>query len=384
MIKEFILSRSLLELILLGILLGTLLIQQIYWWLSYKKLLFYKTPESKTVPGRPLPPVSIIICAKNESDNLKKFLPLVLQQDYPDFQVVVVNDCSEDDSEEVLEELQQKYPQLYFTNVKSDPIYRHGKKLAVTLGIKAAKHEHLVFTDADCFPNSEVWLRSMAMHFTDKKQLLLGTSPYEQGKGLLHQVIAYETLQTAIAYISSAMRGAAYMGVGRNMAYTKTLFYEHKGFSGHTHLLSGDDDLFVNKAANAENVDVEISSEAQMISIPETHWNEYFKQKRRHMTTGPLYKKRHKRRFVFESMLGFVFYASCIAMMFFPTIVLIAIALFLIRFLLKSLIYYIAAQKLSFKKAYFFQNLWLDIIVPVFRFIALTINMVKPQKFTWR
>lgn len=384
MLKDLIVSLSLFELVLLGALLVIFLTQQIYWWLSYRKLLFYTRPKCKTVAGRTLAPVSVIICAKNEASNLKKFLPLVLQQDYPEFQVVVVNDCSEDDSEIVLEELQQLYPHLYVTSVKSDPIYRHGKKLAISLGIKAAKYEHLVFTDADCFPASKVWLRSMARHFTEKKQLILGLSPYEQEKGFLHQVIAYETLQTAISYISSALRGVTYMGVGRNMAYTKSLFYKNNGFSGHTHLLSGDDDLFVNKAATPENVAIELSHEAMTYSLPKQHWGDYFKQKRRHMSTGPLYKKRHQYRFAFESMLGFLFYALFTTLLISSSLPFIVTSIFLVRFLLKSLIYYIAARKLSFKQSYFFQNLWLDFMVPLFRFSAMVVNLIKPQKFTWR
>ena len=384
MLKDIICSLSVLDQILLSSLVSLFVIQQTYWWVSYRKLLFYKVPENKKIEGRPLPPVSVIICAKNEAYHLKKFLPLVLQQDYPDFQVVVVNDCSDDDSEEVLEALQKEYTHLYFTNVKSDPIYCHGKKLAVTLGIKAAKNEHLVFTDADCFPTSKAWLYSMAKHFTSEKQIVLGLSPYEEMKGLLHQIIGYETLQTAIAYISSAMRGATYMGLGRNMAYTKTLFYENKGFSGHTHLLSGDDDLFINKAATSNNVAVEISQESLVMSMPETRWGEYYKQKKRHMTTGPLYKKKHKSRFAFESALGLLFYATFIALLLISDLPLVVLGIFILRFLLKSLIYYIAAHKLNFKRSYFFQNLWLDVCVPIFRTVAFIGNKTKPQKFTWR
>nr|MDA3853034.1 glycosyltransferase [Bacteroidales bacterium] len=181
--SELIKNFSTIELIVWVTFIFLALFQLIYQLISYRKLLFYKPPSSKVIKGRSLPPVSIIICAKNEARNLEQFLPIVLKQDYPEFQVVVVNDCSTDHSEEVLNALSKQHDHLYFTNIKSDPIYRHGKKLAVTLGIKAAKHEHLVFTDADCFPSSEVWLRSIAKNFSDEKNIVIGTSPYTQSKG---------------------------------------------------------------------------------------------------------------------------------------------------------------------------------------------------------
>lgn len=381
---ELIKSLSTIELIVWITFLTLVLFQLFYQLISYRKLLFYNASTKEVDREDTLPPLSVIICAKNEGRNLERFLPKVLEQNYPKFQVVVVNDCSEDRSEEVLEKLRSQYEHLYFTNVKGDPIYRHGKKLAVTLGIKAAKYEHLVFTDADCYPTSKVWLQSIGQHFSEDKKIVVGTSPYEQSKGLLGQVIGYETLQTAVAYISSALRHKAYMAVGRNMAYTKTLFYDNKGFSGHTHLLSGDDDLFINKAATKDNVAVEISSESIIKSIPETHWDEWFKQKRRHMTTGKLYKKSHKVRFTVEGAQGFLFYCTFITLLAMLSYPLIVGAIFIFRMLVTSTFRTISAQKLNFDKAYFFQALWLDILVPVFRASVMFINIMKPQKFTWR
>lgn len=382
--SEIIKSLSTIELALWIFFLFLVLFQLFYQLISYRKLLFFKAPDTVVSNSKSLPPVSVIICAKNEASNLERFLPLVLAQNYPEFQVVVVNDCSEDRSEEVLEALRQKHKHLYFTNVKSDPIYRHGKKLAVTLGIKAAKYEHLVFTDADCRPAGENWLRSMAQHFSDDKQIVLGISPYECSKGFLGQVIAYETLQTAIAYISSALRCKTYMGVGRNMAYTKTLFYDNNGFSGHTHLLSGDDDLFINKAASKDNVAVELSSEAVVYSVPETYWNEWFKQKRRHLTTGKHYKNIQKLRFSIEGAQGFLFYTTFITLLALLSYPLIVGAVFIFRLLLNSTFRIISARKMHFEKAFFFSSLWLDILVPLFRASVLIINIIKPQKFTWR
>lgn len=381
---EFIKTLTVIELIIWIVFLALILFQLFYQLFSYRKLLFYKAPDNSLNAKHILPPISVIICAKNEARNLEQFLPLVLEQDYPDFQVIVVNDCSDDRSEEVLKHLCQRYKHLYFTNVKSDPIYRHGKKLAITLGIKAAKHEHLIFTDADCYPNSKVWLRSMAKHYVGQKNILIGLSPYESSKGLLGQVIAFETLQTAISYVSSALRQRTYMGVGRNMGYTKSVFYDNNGFSGHTHLLSGDDDLFINKAATEDNVAVELSHESHVKSLPETCWEDWYKQKRRHLSTGKLYKPRQKVRFAVEGAQGFLFYSTFIALLLLDSYPFMIAGLFLFRFLTNSMFRTITAKKMHLSKTYFFQALWLDIIVPVLRAYIMLINIIKPQKFKWR
>lgn len=224
----------------------------------------------------------------------------------------------------------------------------------------------------------------MAQHFSDEKHIILGVSPYEQSEGLLGQVIAYETLQTAVAYVSSALRQNTYMGLGRNMGYTKSLFFDNKGFSGHTHLQSGDDDLFINKAATPQNVAIELSKESVIMSVPEGGWSQWFKQKKRHLSTGQLYKQKQKIRFSIEGAQGFLFYGTFIALLAMVSYPLIVGGIFIFRMLITSTYRTVAAKKMHFDKTYFFQALWLDILVPVFRTHALFMNILKPQKFTWR
>lgn len=380
--SEVINSLSLLEQVLWSFFAVILVFQLFYPWLSFRKLLFYKTAGEPKKDSSP--PVSVIICAQNEAHNLERFLPSVLKQDYPNYQVVVVNDCSDDNSEDVLEKFKKEHSHLYYTTVKKDPIYRHGKKLAISLGIKAAKHEHLVFIDADCYPSSDNWLAHMAQHFSDKTSIVLGVSPYEQSKGLLGQIVGYETLQTAMLYTSSALRQKAYMGVGRNMAYTKQLFHDNKGFSGHTHLLSGDDDLFVNKAATKDNVAVELSSDALVYTLPPKYWSEWLKQKRRHMSTGKYYKKRQKLRFTMEAVMNVLYYVLLFSLLGLLSVPLALLVAYIIRYVNNSTIRAIASKRLHFPRPYFFQGLWLNIIVPFCRTYLLLKNLLKPQKFTWR
>jgi biofilm PGA synthesis N-glycosyltransferase PgaC len=287
----------------------------------------------------PLVPVSVIISARNEAENLKTYLPSVLLQNYPDFEVVVVNDCSYDASDMVLEELQATYPQLKVVTITEHERFKTGKKFALTLGIKAAKNEHLLFTDADCAPASANWIARMAANFTTPAQIVLGYSPYYKRKSFLNALIRFETIKTAITYLSAALIGDPYMGIGRNMAYTKTLFFSVKGFASHMHILSGDDDLFVNENATADNTIIEIHPEAFVYTSAKTTMGAWYRQKRRHMGAGKLYKSRHRRLLSFDALSGFLFYVLLILCLVFNFEPILALGIFIFRLALQLIVY---------------------------------------------
>lgn len=261
-------------------------------------------------------PVSVIICARNEEENLRNFLTAVLEQDYPEYEVIVVNDCSEDDSYNVLGGYLKKYPHLKVSNISKDPKFTHNKKFAQFIGIKAAKNEILLFTDADCRPESDKWLGMMASHFENKTDFVLGYGGYLSKKGLLNRYIRYESMAIAVQYMGMAIRGIPYMGVGRNLAYRRSLFFEKKGFSTHYHLASGDDDLFVNSNASENNVAVEFRKESHTRSVPASGIDDLFKQKKRHFTTANHYKLRDKIVLIAEPVTRVLFYAAFIVLLF--------------------------------------------------------------------
>lgn len=261
-------------------------IQVIYVLFIYSRLAFFKSKKSE---GQ-LPPVSIIIAARNEADNIYENLPYILDQDYPEFEVLVVNHQSIDESKHILQAYQQQYSNLRFTQVEKSPHLRPGKKLPVTLGIKGAKYEHLVFTDADCKPQSKVWLKTLVQSFAMDKQLVLGYGPYQKENSFLNKIIRFDTAWIAINYFSFALSRLPYMGVGRNMAYTKDLFYSVNGFKSHYSLASGDDDLFIQEAARKKNFTINIDTETYMYSPPEKTWESWIRQKSRHYTTSSRYQ----------------------------------------------------------------------------------------------
>lgn len=235
-------------------------------------------------------PVSVVICAKNEAENLKMNLLSVLEQDYPDFEVVVVDDCSEDETPDILRAFAKKYPRLKISTIKKDPVFTHGKKLALTIGIKAARNEYLLLTDADCRPAGNEWIRYMARHFEDGKEIVAGVGLYHRKKGLLNLFIRIETAFIYMQYAGISNWGRPYMGVGRNLAYRKELFFNNKGFASHAHLSSGDDDLFISEVAKRGNLIIENQAESFTYSEPETSFKQWMYQKRRHLQTGSYYR----------------------------------------------------------------------------------------------
>ncbi|HZY36284.1 MAG TPA: glycosyltransferase [Mucilaginibacter sp.] len=284
-------------------------------------------------------PISVIISARNEAKNLREYLPCILTQNYPDFEVVVINDCSFDDSDLVLEELKAQYNNLKVVTITEHVRYKTGKKFAITLGIKAAKNEYLLFTDADCRPASADWIARMAANFTSGADIVLGYSPYNRIKNYLNPFIRFETIKTAINYLSAGLIGDAYMGIGRNLAYTKTVFFANKGFASHMHVLSGDDDLFVNQNATPENTTIEIHPDAFVYTDAKTSLGAWFRQKKRHFGVGGLYKARHRRLLSLDAMSGALFYILLTLCLIFNFEPLLALGLFMFRLIFQLIIY---------------------------------------------
>ncbi|WP_310992601.1 glycosyltransferase [Aequorivita marina] len=239
-------------------------------------------------------PISLIVCAKNEAENLKNHIPIWQAQNYPNFDIILINDASSDDTLEVMQSFAETDPRIQIVNVKNNEAFWANKKYALTLGIKRSKNTRFVFTDADCYPASKDWLGLMVSNFSDEKQLVLGYGAYQKQPGFLNKIIRFETLMTALQYFSYAKAGSPYMGVGRNLAYTSTLYYENKGFMSHIKIPSGDDDLFVNEAATAENTAICVAPQAFTYSIPKQKMKKWFLQKKRHYSTAKLYKPKHR------------------------------------------------------------------------------------------
>lgn len=269
-----------------GILLLCLIISWYYYFRYFQKVKYSPNPLSDH--GN-LPPVSILICAKNELKHLQEHLPLWLSQDYPHFEVVIVDDGSMDGSGEWVAGVHEQDARVKAVIMDADYIKYKGKKMALTLAIKAAKYHHFLLTDADCKPASQNWLRQMAGQFSNSTELVIGYSPIVKSAGILNAFIRFEALQSALQYIGHALVGKPYMGVGRNLAYSREAYDRVKGFSSHYHIPAGDDDLFVQQVANAKNTAVNIEKDAWVFTSGKTQWRHWWQQKKRHLFVGKYY-----------------------------------------------------------------------------------------------
>lgn len=259
---------------------------QLFWlFFFYSRIAFHKEKKTSTSSL----PISIIISARNEEDNLAEFLPYILEQDYPNFEVIVVNHQSADGTEYILKAFQETHSHLRVITLERDKHLAFGKKLPLTVGIKGAKHNHLLLTDADCMPTSNQWLKIMASKFSDKKEIVLGYAPLRKTKGFLNKLIRFDTAFIALNYLSFAKAGTPYMGVGRNLAYTKDLFLKNKGFKSHYSIQSGDDDLFIQEVAKKKNYTISLSPDSFCVSDAKETWSEWYAQKSRHYTTSGNY-----------------------------------------------------------------------------------------------
>lgn len=361
-------------LILYGIL-GVFLLFQLYYLLFvYTKLSRYKVESYQE--NTDLPPTSVIICANNEEENIKQFLTSILEQDYPHFEVIVVDDHSTDETLWVLQQLKNQYPHLHIVEIKEHIRLKHSKKFALTLGIKASKYAHLVMTDADCQPNSNLWLREMVGAYHAKTEIVLGYSPYFREKGFLNKLIRFETTHTAMSYLAYSLKKNTYMGVGRNLSYLKDLFFKGKGFNAHMHIKSGDDDLFVNNNAKPDTVNIAIHPDAHMYSVPKKTWKSYYKQKGRHAGASVAYKKKHQWMLATQLVTGISFYVClivCLAL--FPSYWYLGVGAFSLRYICQLLVFRPIYIKLAVKDLL----IWL-LILDLFFYFYICLNGLFNRK----
>jgi len=290
---------------------GILFFIQSYYHLGlYRKLYLHSKREKQETDT---PPLSVVLVAKDSASELQKNLPAILEQDYPEFEVIVIYDQSSDDKcEDVLKLMKEKYPHLYYTFIPESTRYISHKKLGITMGIKASHHEWLVFTEPNCRPQSKQWLRKMARNFAPDTDIVLGYSNYERTKGWFNRKATFDTLLHSMRHLGRAIGGHPYTGCGRNLAYRKSLYYQQKGFASHLNLQRGEDDLFINQAANGKNTRVEASSES-IVRITTPHYKKnWYEDKLNYHLTSRIYKGFSRYLMGFETCSRLLFLLSAV------------------------------------------------------------------------
>ncbi len=351
--------------------------QMCYYWFIFRKLAFYKENKSPQQEQA----VSVVICARNEYYNLKRNLTLLLEQDYPEFEVIVVNDSSEDDTKELLDFYTRRYGNLKVFNLEQNLNFFKGKKFPLSLGIKSAKHELILLTDADCMPASNQWIREMQQNFNDNTDIVLGYGAYEKKAGFLNKLIRFDAFHIAIQYLSFSLSGKTYMGVGRNLAYRRNLFIGQKGFSSHYKIHSGDDDLFINSVATKRNSVIQVSKPSHTISVAKTTYDSWVYQKKRHFVTGKYYKKGIKKLLGFYSLSKFILYFAFIPLAVMNYNLIVAGTALLLILVSQQIIYKKCAEKLDESDLLVF-SFFLDVVMVVMNPLIYFSNFVtKPDKW---
>ncbi len=354
-------------------------IRVFYFSFFFARLAFYKAKPKTSFRTNA---VSVIICARDEAANLAKNLPGILVQEYNStHEVIVVDDNSFDDTKYLLEGLKKEFKQLHIVELTQEAKMIPGKKFPLSIGIKTAKHEIVLLTDADCVPASEHWINSMQEVYDDETEIVLGYGPYHKKAGMLNKLIRWETFHSALQYMSYALAGTTYMGVGRNLSYKKAIFYRHKGFSAHNNIPGGDDDLFINMAATKNNVKINLDKNSFTLSSPAETFAQWKSQKNRHYTTSKYYKPMHKFLLGLYAFSQFLFYPVLIAAFIFYNWKFCLIGLGIVL-LFQTIVYAKTMKKLGEKDLFplfIFFELWM-----FFYYIIFAPSLLRKPKASWK
>ncbi|NLO71793.1 MAG: glycosyltransferase [Porphyromonadaceae bacterium] len=365
-------------------------IQMYYYFRYFRGVIRHQKKEKKDklTFNNEQTPVSVVICARDEEENLRKFLPFFLEQDYPSYEVIVVNDASFDNTDDYLSLMMKSYPNLRTTFVPDGTTNLSTKKLGITLGIKAAKNELILLTDADCMPEGKDWITNLVRNFTPETEFVLGYGGYLQKKGFLNKLIKYDTLFVAIQYLGMAEAKRPYMGVGRNLAYRRETFFKMKGFAGTLNLQSGDDDLLVNRGATNTNTRIEVSADSVTWSEPKRTFKQWYAQKERHLSVSDKYNKKSKIRLAVEPISRGLFYLSVIGVIAFGVLSYNWITVgfggtfFLIRYALQLFTINKSAKVLG-ERRFYLTIPYFDIVLPLISLFILIFGK-KNRKIRWK
>ena len=336
-----------------------LFIQLCIHWFRFSKLAFFKKKPRPKLDDE-LEPVSVVVCARDSYEQLTELIPALLTQNYPQFEIVIVNDCSEDETEEYLKDLERREPRIKCVQLRQHLNFFNGKKFPLSMGIKSASHDLLVLTDADCLPSSEEWLRSMVSCYNPDTEVVLGYARYRANKRITNKLIRYDALQTGMIYLSAALAGHPSIGTGKNLSYRKSLFFKNKGFTSHYTRPAGDDDVFINQVATKKNTRVCIDAENSITATPTSSFWTWVRQRCNKYSTIKLHRTDTRAMMALHYWSQFLFYGCFVALFFlkpafginsdipyygyyFPTLA----ALFLLRYLTQLILYRATSRRLG-------------------------------------
>jgi len=355
----------------------SLLVQLGYFWIVFSKLAFYKAKQSADEQV----PVSVVVTAHNNYIDLRSNLPYLLEQDYPEFEIMVVNDNSTDGSDELLQDLSKQYNNLRIVDLKQQLNWFKGRKFPLSLGIKSAQYDLLLLTDITCRPQSKLWLHEMATAYNTGTEIILSYASFHTGSKL-NFWYRFSAFYDGLFYISMALAGIPFKGIGKNLSYKKQLFYRRKGFSSHYKIDVGDDELFINQTAKKSNTRVQISSNSKITHVKAFTISQWFKAEKSLLLIRKYFKTSSRILLSLFHSGTFLFYLSFILLLVFGANWIVILSLFCLRLVSQMLIFGLAAKKLGEKNLLLLSPL-LEILLIIINFLIWT-GLLFSRKNKWR
>lgn len=380
--KEFFSSYPLYQIVILLLLIASVLTQFIY-WMRYMRVATHRHSWRER-EGATVPSVSVIVVVADDPEYVSEYLPKLLTQNHPNYEVVVVDDGRDTDLTDELLAMQARYPHLRFTTIKADPVFRHTKKLALTVGIKAAKYDNLIFTDSDAIPTSDKWL-SLMSHGFNGGQLVIGYTGIERKPGLVNRLIRSQRLTSSIRYLNAAIRGHVYRGIYNNIGYTKQLFFGNKGYT-HLRMTLGDDDFFVQKVARvcARRTSVILNPAATVRQFLWGGQREWHAELRYRTAAFDLYPLR-VRISVFGELFSRAMLTICtiwLAVLLSPVLWIVAVSLFVLREVVLFLSVRMIARRVG-ERGLMGAYLLYDLYAPASELFLWISRKLRPSKRLW-
>lgn len=348
---------------------------QVIYYLAFSSFIFNTVKNNKQSSEIP---VSVLIFAKNEAENLQKIIPNIIQQKYTAFEIVLINDASKDNSLEVMQSFKLNHTNIKIIDVKNTEAFWGNKKYALTLGIKAATHEHLLFINPGSKTISKFWISKMSQHFNVDKTIVLGYNKYKQENSILNLLVRFETLLTAVKCFGYTKLGAPYRALGGNLAYKKSGFFKVKGFINHMNIKSGENDLFIQDAANNTNTTICTSEKSFTVSKAPSTFKEWSSQKTKQVSTANHYKLKHKLLLGLFNISKVLFYISGIILCFLYPLQMV-LPIVITYYTIQYLVVGFASKKLKEPQIIYFIP-FLEIGVLLFHFSIFISNLIsKPN-----
>jgi cellulose synthase/poly-beta-1,6-N-acetylglucosamine synthase-like glycosyltransferase len=353
-----------------------ILVQMIYYWMFFSRLAFHK--PRKVSDGKP--PVSVIVLARNQYNDLLHTLPVLLGQDYPEFEVLVADDNSDDGSDELLEKLTEQHANLRVVKLTQSLNWFKGRKFPLSLGIKSANHDVLLLTDIQFRPAGKNWISELAGSYSENTEIVLGYATYDTSSKL-NKWLRFMAFYDGLVYLSMALSGRTFKGIGSNLSYRKSLFYRHKGFSSHYVINAGDDELFVNRTATGRNVRIQVSGNSMVKSAKPVSLLQWLAKEKTRLSIRRYFKFSHRALISVFSTSTFLFYLIFILLLLLQIQWPVVVGLFAVRFISQMIIFVLAQKRLSEKNLLLLSPFFEVILVLVDLFIW--IRLLLSKKSTW-